>query len=427
VQVVICNRAPGLLPSGGVKFAISRFALVGLIFVFEANGAQTPLANGQTNQPAATRAERPKLRPGVPGSEIFDQPTVLDFHVELSETNNHDLETHPREYTRATVVVNGVVFRDVGVKLKGRAGSFRSVDDRPAMTLHFSKWVTGRRVFGLRRLYLNNSVQDESRLNEYVASDLFRAAGVPTPRVAWAMVRLNNRKLGLYVLKEAFETEFLRIYFGSAKGNLYDGEFLRDVDQDLSRESGDGRDDHTDLHALREAVNEKDRAVRWEKLNRILDVDKFAAFAALEVMMADWDGYPLNRNNYRLYFRPEDGRGVFMPHGMDQLFDRTYIELDSSWSGSVAWALFDTPEGQKLYENSCRQVFTNVFQLERMTNLVSRAAEAIKEVYPQISYAASEVQDRIQRRHRTLRRDPILRSPPVTSPESTNSPSRTSK
>ena len=45
-------------------------------------------------------------------------------------------------------------------------------------------------------------------MNEYIASDLFRAAGVPTPRVAWATVRINDRKLGLYVLKEAFETEF---------------------------------------------------------------------------------------------------------------------------------------------------------------------------------------------------------------------------
>lgn len=63
-------------------------------------------------------------------------------------------------------MVNGKTYHEVGVKLKGAAGSFRSVDDRPAMTLNFGKATEDQRVFGLRRLHLNNSVQDESRMNE---------------------------------------------------------------------------------------------------------------------------------------------------------------------------------------------------------------------------------------------------------------------
>jgi len=365
---------------------------------------------------AADTLPRPALRPlkpsAVPGGEIFDEPTVLDFRLQLNKTNLTALRDNPREYTLATVVVNTQPFTNVGVKLKGLAGSFRPVDDRPALTLHFSKWAPGRRLFGLRRLHLNNSVQDESRVSEYLGSGLFRAAGVPTPRVAWATVQINDRALGLYVLKEAFETEFLRLFFGSEQGNLYDGGFLQDIDRDLELESGNGPDDRSDLKALLAAVQERSLAKRWDRLQAVLDVDRFATFAALSVMTADWDGYPLNRNNYRIYFRPGDGRAVFMPHGMDQLFQRSHMELDSGWSGCVAWALFDTPQGRELYEGRCRQLFTNVFRLEYLTNTISSATTLIRPVDPQTARAAEWFADQVTTRHRVLRRDGLLKPPP---------------
>lgn len=371
------------------------------------------LPPGARGAALTTAQARPLPKPSlVPGGEIFDEPTVLDVRLHLRATNFAALRENPRDYTPVTVVVNGQAFTNVGAKLKGAAGSFRSVDDHPALTLHFSKWVEGRRVFGLRRLHLNNSVQDPTYLNEYLGSELFRAAGVPTPRVAWATVEINDRKLGLYVLKEAFEKEFLRTYFGSADGNLYDGGFVQDIHQPLERESGTGPDDRSDLKALVAATEEKDRARRWERLQEVLDVDRFATYAALEVMLADWDGYPLNRNNYRIYFRPEDRRAVFLPHGMDQLFQRSYFELDAYWSGTVAWALFDTPAGQALYEGRCRQMFTNVFQLDRMTNAIARACAAIQPVQPDILQRASDLEDQIRNRLRILRRDALLKPPP---------------
>jgi hypothetical protein len=354
-------------------------------------------------------AEEGWLRPATtPGGEIFDQPTVLDFHVQLTRQNLRALRREPREYTETTVVVNGQTFTNVGVKLKGAAGSFRSVDDQPAMTLHFSKWVKGRRVFGLRRLHLNNSVQDPSYLNEYIGGTLFRDAGVPTPRSAWAKVRLADRDLGLYVLKEAFEEEFLQTFFGNADGNLYDGGFLRDVDQELELDSGYGPRDRTDLRALATAARDEDERRRWTRLSELVDVDKFVTYAALSAMLVDWDGYPLNRNNYRIYFRPDDGRAVFLPHGMDQLFQRSYLELDTGWTGLVAWALLETTEGRALYEQRCRQVYTNVFRFGRMTNLIARAVEVLRPVQPDMDQRADDLVYRIQSRLRVLRRDPVL-------------------
>lgn len=362
-----------------------------------------------TPEARSVSGPRPALQPG---GEIFDQPTVVDFRFHLTRPNRRALRDHPRDYTPVTVVINGVTFTNVAVKLKGAAGSYRSVDDRPALTLSLNRFVPGRRLFGLRRLHLNNSVQDPSYLNEYVASELFRAAGVPTARVAWATVRFGDEDLGLYVLKEAFEKELLRCFFANPHGNLYDGGFLRDIDQKLERDSGYGPSDHSDLASLAAIAEERDAPRRWARLQQALDVYRFATYAALSAMLVDWDGYPLNRNNYRVYFNPEDGRAVFMPHGMDQILQRTYLELDQGWAGLLAWAVFSTDPGQALYEARCRELFRQLFTFDRVSNLVARASSALEAVRPDMPRIADAYHDQVRSRLRVLRRDPLLTSPP---------------
>ena len=123
----------------------------------------------------------------------------------------------------------------VGLHIKGRVGSFRPIDDKPALTLSFDKFTPGQRFYGLRKVYLNNSVEDPTYLNEALGSELFRAAGVPAPRVGLAKVELNGRPLGLYVLKEGFAEEFLALYFRDPKGNLYDNDTGHDVDERLAK------------------------------------------------------------------------------------------------------------------------------------------------------------------------------------------------
>src|SRR5262249_44617581 len=75
----------------------------------------------------------------------------------------------------------------------GRAGSFRPVDEsKPALTLNFDKFQKHQNFHGIDKLALNNSVQDSSYMTEAICSELFLAAGVPTPRTTHARVELNG-------------------------------------------------------------------------------------------------------------------------------------------------------------------------------------------------------------------------------------------
>jgi spore coat protein H len=363
----------------------------------------------QTLQPLPKLAAPAKP---LPGAQIFDQPTLLTFKVELASEALESLRREPRKSVAATVTIDGQTLTNVAVHLKGAAGSFRNVDDRPALTLSFSKFESGRRWMGLRKIHLNNSLQDSTYLNEYLASDRFRAANIPATRVAWATVELNQRKLGVYVLKEGFTEDFLTCFFQRTDGNLYDGGFVTDIDKELELDSGTGVADHSDLKALREAAQVGDPARRWERFQELLEMERFLDHMALSVMLADWDGYLLNRNNYRLYFNPSNGRAVFLPHGMDQLFQRAEMPIVPGWNGIVGRAVLDTPEGRKAYESRFQAVYAEVFRFERMSNAVARAVEVLRPVVPDMDNRARQTTARIAARIAYLERQPLIEALP---------------
>src|SRR5262249_9442130 len=193
------------------------------------------------------------------------------------------------------------VYSNVAVHLKGSVGSFRPVDDKPSWTLDFCRFNPSQHFHGLRRIHLNNSVEDPSYCNEVLGSELFRSAGVPTPRVTRALVTLNGRRLGFYVLKEGFTEDFLGCYFTHPSGSLYEPDDGHDINQHLKRNSIQAPgNDRTALRALADIVRDAENLHRWERLDKVVAVDEFVSFMASEVMLGHRDGYCLARNNFRV-------------------------------------------------------------------------------------------------------------------------------
>jgi spore coat protein H len=316
----------------------------------------------------------------VPGADIFARPVVLPLTIEFSTNELKALQKDQRHYVRATVREGSNVWNDVGVHLKGAAGSFRGIEDKPALTVHFSKFTPDQKFHGLKKIHLNNSVQDASYLTETLCGDLFRQAGVPAARACYATLVLNGRKKGVYVLKEGFEKEMLGLYFKKTKGNLYDGGFLREITDPLERDGGEGDDvdKWQDLKALASAAQSTNVLTRFDELSKVLDVDRFIAFTAMEVMTWDWDGYVMNRNNYRVFHDLGSGKMVFFPHGMDQMFWQAEGPIYPNMNGLVAQAALKTPQGRLLYRERFEQIFTNVFRLEFMTNRVNELANVAR-------------------------------------------------
>jgi len=283
---------------------------------------------------------------------VFDPAPVHRYSLEIPEEGLAVLredrkEENRRTYVKATFREDDVVIRDVGVHLKGSAGSFRQLGDKPAFTIKFDHFVPGQKYRGLQKLSLNNAVQDPTYLSDLLGNELFRAAGVPAPRIGHARLELNGKAQGFYVVLEAITRDFLRRSFGDPTGNLYKGS--GDVDGELFVDPRSPSKDRADLKALTVAAAEPDRNKRRERMAAVLDLDRFASFLALETMHWHWDGYSMAQNNFDIYHDPVSDRLVFFPHDQDQLFGEPGGPIYPPLSGLVARAFRSTPWGGKLH------------------------------------------------------------------------------
>jgi hypothetical protein len=268
---------------------------------------------------AQTQAQTPPAV-NVPPDALF-AGVVPRIELTISPENITKLTQNPRDYVTVTLKeAGGVTLEKCSVKLKGSAGSFRQItDDRPGFSLRTAKSKKGQEFRGLSKFQLNNCAQDGTMLLEMIAGEMARRSGVPASRCTHAYVILNGKRLGTYVLKEGFNSEFLGYFFKDTKGHLYDGGFCNEIDGPIEVDQGDP-DDKARLTELIGATKEPNPASRLARMDRIVDIDAYFRHLALEQILCHWDGYSFNRNNYRFYEDPSSGKFHFMLHGMDQVF-----------------------------------------------------------------------------------------------------------
>lgn len=340
------------------------------------------LVHGQTKSSVRSVLKKPRPDATV---QFFNDPQVWKLKIVISPAELEKLRADNRKYVRGDLIENGqVTYKGVAVKLKGAAGSFREIDDRPALTLNMDRFTKKQTYHGLEKFHLNNSVQDESYLHELLCSELFREAGQPAPRVTYARVWLNDRDVGLYVLKEGFDKRFLKRYFADETGNLYDGGFLQDIDVDLEKDSGDGPDDRSDLQALRDACDDPDRESRWARLGKLVDIDKFIEFMALELMTCHWDGYTQSKNNYRLYFNPQTSQAHFLAHGMDQMFGDPDFPVLNHPPATVASAVMHNPAWREKYRLRLKLLLPLFAPATRLTARVDAVHRRLQPIFKEL-------------------------------------------
>jgi len=361
---------------------------------------------------AAAQHATPKGRKADAADSFFSKSPICELRLEVGAAELEALRKEPRQFVKCVLREGGGArFEGVSVKLKGAAGSFRELDDKPAFTLRMDKVKKDQRFHGLAKLHLNNSVQDETYLHELIAAELFKEAGIPAARVAHARVKLNDRDLGFYVLKEGFDEHFLARHFLDPRGNLYDGGFCQDIDADLERDEGDGGESRGDLKGLLGVAQVADSKARSVQLAQRLDVPEFVTFMAMEEMLGHWDGYTINRNNYRLYFDQRSGKSYFIPHGMDQVLGDPEASILDPPTALVASAVQRVAAWRTLYRKRLKELLPLFSPPDKLLALVKESSARLRPVLAAGNSEAGVAYDeriadlrrRIEERARNLR------------------------
>ena len=160
------------------------------------------------------------------GPHVFKTDRIHRIEVDLPAEAVNDLFLEPYELVVGSVTIDGAQLEEVGVRLRGKIGSFRTLDGKPKLKLDFNAFVDGRRFQGLEALSLNNSVVDCSYLKEAVSYRVFEELEVPASRYAYASVTINGLDYGLYGIVETQDDRYLNARWEQDDGNLYDGKYI---------------------------------------------------------------------------------------------------------------------------------------------------------------------------------------------------------
>lgn len=267
--------------------------------------------------------------------EIFDSSKLLQVEIEIPEKDWDQLRRQSRDfatgfsnpsqkpysYFKGNVTINGKRIEAVGIRKKGFFGSADTV--RPSLKIKFDQYVDQDPAAGFSRLTLNNNKQDGAQVSQLLTYEIFRKAGIHAPRVSLAKVSVNGKSLGIYSNVESIKKPFLKRGFPDVSGNLYEGtltDFHPLAVERIEAKTNDKDPQRKSIAALAEAVwQEKFDPAQIEKL---IDIDHFMKYWAVESLTGFWDGYASNQNNYFLYQNPENNKFYFIPWGADWTLQR---------------------------------------------------------------------------------------------------------
>lgn len=275
----------------------------------------------------------------IAGEWLFVPTVVHDFHIDISSDAIRDVESDPDTDVHATFTYAGRAY-DVGLHLKGNY-SYRDFGGKPSMKIDFHEWIPDQTLLGVRRITLNNMIQDGSMMRDEAAYYLFRESGCPAPRHGYARVWVNGEWYGLYSLVENPDEQFLGDHFVSNDGNVYSGGYGADIAQgrahlfELQEDSGAAGTPvpFEDLQALIDAFEAGGDYMTL--LETHFDADLLLRMWAVELVSGQDDGYVSYGNNYLLYNDPGATKWWMIPWGPDQSFD-TVDGIYAGWFGRLA-------------------------------------------------------------------------------------------
>lgn len=160
-------------------------------------------------------------------SELFDKTKIMTVDIQMDDEKWQDMieNAASEEYYTCDIVVNGVTYKNVGIRPKGNTSLSQIVSDdttdRFSFKIEFDHYVDDQTCYGLDKLVLNNLMSDATYMKEYISYDIMSYLGVPSSLYSYASISVNGETWGLYLALEGVEESFAERNFGSSYGNLY--------------------------------------------------------------------------------------------------------------------------------------------------------------------------------------------------------------
>lgn len=234
----------------------------------------------------------------------------------------------------ADLVVDGVTYPDVGVRIRGNT-SYTALPDgsqKFSLNVELDYVHPDQDLLGYDALNLNNAFRDPTFCREVVYNN-YVAQFIPNPRANHVVVTLNGENWGVYVNVQQFDKALLSAAFTNPNGlrikcaNNPNGPGLRYNGSDSTwyasryeiKDRGGLADPWGSLIEVCNAVTNGSLA-DWSVIDELFAVDPSIWSVALENLLTDDDSYVHKGADFMTYRDPADGRTFLLQTDANETF-----------------------------------------------------------------------------------------------------------
>ncbi|MCD8037194.1 MAG: CotH kinase family protein [Clostridiales bacterium] len=157
-------------------------------------------------------------------TRLFDDSTVHTIDIIMDDWDSFISTCENEEYSVCTVLIDNEAYKNVGIRAKGNT-SLSNVSslgsERYSFKIEFDHYDSTTSYYGLDKLSLNNIIQDDTYIKDYLVYKMMNDFGVASPLVSFVYITVNGEDWGLYLAVEGVEESFLTRNYGSNYGELY--------------------------------------------------------------------------------------------------------------------------------------------------------------------------------------------------------------
>ena len=157
-------------------------------------------------------------------NRLFDTSRVHTIEIVMDNWDGFLETCQSEEYSACSVVIDGESYKNVGIRGKGNT-SLSSVatmgSSRYSFKIEFDQYDSTKSYHGLDKLSLNNLIQDNTMMKDYLTYQMMNAFGVSSPLCSFVYITVNGEDWGLYLAVEGVEEAFLQRNYGNDYGELY--------------------------------------------------------------------------------------------------------------------------------------------------------------------------------------------------------------
>jgi hypothetical protein len=333
----------------------------------------------------------------------------------LSQENWGNDREFPASFRYESSFQNDTV-EEIGFRLRGNTSLQAG---KKSFKVSFNTYNQGQKWEGLEKLNLNGSHNDPSMIRVALCWNAIRRAGLPGCRTSFIKLYINDEYKGLYTNVEHVDEEFTDTYFaGSQYTSLFkclypapldyisdnpdDYNFFEFGRRPYDQKTNDYTQDYSELANFIEIINNSELSALSCELERRFNVENYLKYAALDVLMGNWDGYAYNKNNYYLAIDNRTGQFQFLPYDLDNTLGIDWLGQDWASRNALEWEndfesrplyqrLMEVPEYAQRFEYYVRNYSQTIMHPDTISQIAEEfiqliAPAADEDIYRTLDY-----------------------------------------